>query len=150
MPSYNRETARDKLATLATAALVPGTLTAVIGYQPTNLNGQSPVLAVVSGGSARTRQHLGSNAHHLWVFFSLATYVLYAETSDGTWTRALAEDQLDSIEASIADLVIANKSVLGYWDELEYAAQSIVDQAVVGGVPYLREIQLLKARIIHG
>lgn len=151
MPAYNRETARDALAALFSTALVSPTLAqAVYNHLPAKFNGQTPVVCVGSGGTERTPIHIGAQKFHTWVYLTVYVFVLYSEEPGGAWTRALAEDRLDLLEVTIADVVMANRNNPGVWDMLEYAGRTVIEGPVTIGQSYLIETINLKARVVYG
>lgn len=150
MSAFNRKVARERMASVLTTALTPTLAQAVYAYTPAKFSGQSPVVCVASGGSERTRAHVGTNTWDTWVYLTLFVFVLYAELPGGTWTRQNAEDRLDALEQAIADAVMTYKSDAGYWDGLYFAAPSRIEGPVVIGDAYLLETFQLKARVVHG
>jgi hypothetical protein len=135
----SRQTSREALAALLSAGLT-GTgkpVQAVYAYKIGDFKGQSPVTCVTSGGSARKRDGMESVFYNRFRLI-IQNYVLYADPSAG-WTEQNAEDRLDLIEKSIAEVLLANPSTAN-WIWLEYDGQSQVLEAVIGGEMYLLEI----------
>ncbi|MEZ4558733.1 MAG: hypothetical protein R3A10_08095 [Caldilineaceae bacterium] len=139
MTAKSRKTCRDALATLLGTALVGDgkPAQAVYGYQVGDFAGASPVVTVSSAGSTRLRSSFGqcwSNVFDL----SIHVFVLYSD--EGSWGEDDAEDALDTIEAAVADVVLANATDAGVWDLLSYAEEPTFTDAVeIGGVAYRRE-----------
>ena len=136
--SRSRETARKALAALLEAALVGSgkPAQAVYAYQVGDFAGASPVVVVSSGGSLREQGSFGP----CWDdTFSLAIYsfVLYANPDDG-WTESDAEDALDDIEATIADVILENMTS-DVWSNLSYEDRTETDGVEIGGHEYRRE-----------
>lgn len=147
MASTSRETARDALSTLLGAALVGSgkPAQAVYGYQVGDFAGATPVVTVSSAGSRRERQSFGncwSNAFH----FNIHVFVLYSD--EDAWGEDDAEDALDTIEALIADVVMANAENDGVWDQLAFRDEdTLADSVDIGGIPYRRETIPVTVRI---
>lgn len=141
----DRETARDALATLLTAALVGSgkPAQAVYNYRKGEWSGLFPVVEVSSRTSTRTQMtRAGSRATF---GLQVDVYVLYA-LDDGTWTEALAEDALDEIEHLIAGAVEQNQTTAP-WKSLSYAGNSERMDVTIGGVPYIWETIPLVAEV---
>lgn len=152
--SFNRETARDKLATLLDAAMVgtPAVAQAVYNYKVRKLNAQSPVVTVDSSGSGRVRDKTAggwdTNAK-----LTVTVFVLWSK--DGSsWTEANCEDRLDLIEKTIADVLLDHKSTSQDatvpWDTIEFDGDSAQDTYIEGGLLYWVETIPVKARKING
>ena len=152
MAAVNRKTVRLQFASLLSTALTGGSLAqAVLAYLPATLGNKSPVVAVAGAGTERERAHLGANTWLTWVYLQVVVFVLYSEDSSGTWTRALAETRLDDLEAAICDVVMANKTLAGYWDALYFDGPSALEGPLpISGVPYVLETYRVKARVING
>lgn len=135
--SISRETARDALAALLDTALVGAGLPAqaVYGYQIGDFEGQSPVVVVSSGPSERIVAGMAGcwfTTHTLFVH----VFVLYSD--EGSWGEDDAEDALDTIEASIADVVLANQRTAA-WDNLRYGEPTLPGAVEIAGVEYRTE-----------
>ncbi|MEM7344585.1 MAG: hypothetical protein AAF485_10105 [Chloroflexota bacterium] len=145
MTVTNRETIRDGVATLLTTALVGDgkPVQQVYNHKSGDFAGQSPVVLVTSSGTDRSR--VGTYTTFEPAFdLSLMIFVLYSDPDNG-WSEADAEDRLDLVEASVAEVVQNNYSNPGLWDRLVYAGPSQVLEATVGGDEYLLEIVPLTA-----
>jgi hypothetical protein len=141
----SRETVRDALTTLLQTALVGSgkPAQAVYGYQVGDFGGQSPVVVVTSGPVERMRRGLGACWH---TTATLMVYVFVAYAATG-WTEANAEDALDTIEALIADVVLANGSTAN-WNGMVYDGPTQVDGLAIGGVEYRREVIELRCEVL--
>lgn len=141
----NRETVRDALAALLEARLVIdlGIVELVVNHKVSDLGANSPVVAVLSAGSDRTRM-TGAGSQTAF-YLDVQVWTLY---SDGdTWTVAEAEDRADLVERRIAEVVEANQRT-EHWEAIDYAERSIAaDVTSSGGVPYLLEIIPLEVRV---
>jgi hypothetical protein len=137
MASISRETARDALAALLDTALVGVGLPAqaVYNYQIGDFQGQSPVVVVSSGPSERVVAGMAGcwmTTHTLFVH----VFVLYSD--EGDWGEDDAEDTLDTIEALVADVVLANMSTAN-WDHLRYGEPTLPGSVEIAGVEYRTE-----------
>ena len=133
--STSRETVRDALVTLLTAALV-GTglpVKTVTGSKVTSLSGLTPLVSVLSAGTERARlTYMGDIPT-----FALEVQAWILQETTG-WTNAQAEDAMDSIEALIAGVVESNRGG-DVWEVLEYQNPSVVHEMEVAGTPYYME-----------
>ena len=147
MTQPNRETARDGLATLLEAQLVTtdAIVEVVYNYRKGDLQGQSPVVVVTSGGSARERLDFTGTRSNIAY---LTVYVFVAYAAEG-WTEAQAEDRLDLIERTIADVVDANSGTTAYWVAMDYDGRSTRDDVEDGGIEYIREIISIAAQLSY-
>ena len=133
--STSRETARDALVTLLTAALVGVGLPVktVTGSKVESLSGLTPLVSVLSAGSLRERvTFLGDMASFS---FEVQTWVLQSVAG---WTNAQAEDALDRIESIIAGVYEAARGT-ATWEVVEYAGPTTVLEIAVAGIPYYME-----------
>jgi hypothetical protein len=99
-----RQTARDALAALFVA---DGSWQAVYGYMPNDeeLDGQSPVLTVRSGGTAQEMASLHVNPTSYR--YLLRTMVL-ANDADSSWSESNAEDKLDELDQKLRQVIRDN------------------------------------------
>lgn len=133
--STSRETSRDALAALLSAALVGAGLPVktVSASKQTSLEGITPLVTVLSGGTMRERMTFqGDQSSFL---LSVQVWVLQSGTG---WTYAQAEDALDDIEMRIA-AVYESDRYAAQWDVLEHAGPTTVVEVAVAGVPYYLE-----------
>ena len=150
MATKSREVMRDQFATLLSAAIT-GTgkpVTAVYNYMKGRLDGESPVVLVTSGGIARSIAGQGTAQYAMNVGLNLVVMVAEAKASAGI-TEQEVDDLVDDIEAKIADVVSANQSVSGIWDQLHYSGQPSepMPGKDLDGHPYVVEIIRLEADV---
>lgn len=141
MAASNRSTMRAALAALFSTNLTGDgqPIQAVYAYKVGDFQGQSPVTTVTSGGTRRMEGDYGSEYENEF-FLLISNYVLYADPGTG-WGEDDAEDRLDLIEKSQADVLASNRShASGTWEWIEYDGRSQVIEAFVGGDMYLVEI----------
>lgn len=137
----NRETIRDALATLLTTALVGDgkPAQAVYNYKVGDFEGQSPVVTVTSGGTLRFEGDYGENLDGEF-YLVITSYVLYADPGTD-WGEDDAEDRLDLLEKSIADVLVDNYShASGTWERIAIDGRTQVVEGEIGGELYLVEI----------
>lgn len=135
MTPPNRSTARKALADLLEQVVTAAA--AVYDHQVDDLAGQSPVIAVTSAGSERTRLTLADDRGKATFAFAVHVFVLYR--ADG-WTPAQAEDALDEVEQQVCQAVLANPRTL-WWKGVAYAEPTEARDVVqIGGVVYLHEV----------
>jgi hypothetical protein len=142
MSVTNRETCRDSLATLLSAALVGTGLPVKVfyGYPAGDFGGQSPAVTLASAGSYRSKETIGS-CDHAVLRFDIHVFVLYTDRS--SWNEDDAEDQLDLIEKAIAEVILssANQGGAKPWMLLDYAeGGTSIDWTTIGGNQYRYEI----------
>jgi hypothetical protein len=145
MTATSRETCRDKLAALITAALV-GTgkpLVACYAYEIKDLAGQAPVSLVVGSGSKRKQRSIGSTGFKNQFILTVMTFVPAADSAT-SWTEQNVEDSLDTIEAGIADVISANRGKSNDptlpWDYIDFVDDfSKATPVTLGGFDYLFE-----------
>jgi hypothetical protein len=101
------------------------------------------VVVVASGPVERVRRGIGACWH---TTATLLVYVFVAYAATG-WTEANAEDALDTIEALIADVVLANGSTAN-WHGMAYDGPTMVDGLAIGGVEYRREVIELRCEVL--
>lgn len=147
MASTSRATVRKAFAALLQSALVGSgkPAQAVFDYHVGDFQSMSAVVVVASDGSERKLQAFGP----CWTTtVSLAVYVfvLYADRDSG-WTEANAEDAIDAIEASIADVVLANMGN-GNWGQITYNEPTALDSVEIGGYEYRREVIKLEMEVV--
>ncbi len=138
MAEANRETVRDALATLLTTTLVTNDeiVEAVYNYQIGNVAGESPFVTVSSAGSMREVITQSGNMPPIF-YLTIDVFVIYAS---GSWTEDNAEDRLDLIERTIADVIAANSGKTANWDQIDYSGRTNRLSVVIGGDDYIREI----------
>ena len=141
----NREVARDKLVALLTTALVASNKAhAVYSGKVAKFEG-SPVVVVTSSASLRERKYQGDKAWHNWFAYNIWVFVSYAMGDQE------AEDRLDLLEKMIADVVMDNTYLSGFWDIVEFSEPTdVANDVVIGGKAYRREIGPIRVRVGHG
>jgi len=144
MSSISRQTAREGLAGLLSTALVGAgkPAEAVYAYQVGDFAGQSPVVVVSSGPMNRLRDTLGDCYRSVFEL-RIDVFVVYA--GEG-WTEQDAENAIDTIEALIADVLLANTRYTA-WDRIAYADATQTDGVEIGGVEYRRELIRLNVEV---
>lgn len=140
MPLISRTPVRTQFASLLSTALVGSGLPAqaVYSYKVGDFGGMSAVVIVASGPIERTIRGLG-NCWNAKITLDVYAFVLYADNGNG-WTEEDAADAIDAIEAIIADVVINNQNVNGFWGNAKYKEPTLPDVVAIGGVPYQREL----------
>lgn len=136
----NRETMRDALAALLNTALtVSGnSVETVYGYKVSDFDKASPVVVVVSDGSDRDLQSMGTLKFDTTFHFVLFVFVADSSAGD-SWTDQNVDDRLDLIEKDIADVVADNRKTAD-WAYLDYEGpKSEIGEVDVGGEPYVVE-----------
>jgi hypothetical protein len=137
----SRQRVREELGAVLAAQL--GAAQQVYTDQPTDFGGQSPVVVVSSAGTEREgagRRTFGgpiAPAFHLDVYVFVRSVL---EDSDGNAvTNPDADDQLDSLEAAIAQ-VVADYPKAQSWSAISYAGRSDTTfVTVLDGTEYKRE-----------
>jgi hypothetical protein len=95
----------------------------VLNYSTVDLRGKTPVIQVFSDGTNRpSREGFGSDSYFTTeVRLRVAVFVSLPSSTDEAagYTHLMAEDKLDLIDRSIADVVIANGKIAS-WMTLRY------------------------------
>jgi len=136
MAVISRKVARSALAALLSSATA-GSVDAVYAYKPPDFGQANKVIVVTSGSIERIIDGFGTCQRskitlYVWVL------VRYADADTG-WTRSNAEDAADDIEALIASAVLTNQTT-DYWSQASYGDPTMLDDVVIGGVDFLREL----------
>jgi len=130
MSVQNRKAVREEFGALLSAVLTPYV---VYVDQPSDFEGQSPVVVLASTGSERegaTRRTFGGPIAPL---FRITAYVFVLPGSG-------ADDQLDDIERSIAQL-IADQVSGASWSAIGYSERTTAEFiSILDGTEYKREI----------
>lgn len=131
----SREITRDALVTLLNTALVGVGLPVktVTGSNVKTLEGLTPLVAVLSGGSLRERMTLEGDK--LTCHLEVQVWVLQEGTG---WTNAQAEDALDRIESLIAGVYESERGTAN-WAVLEYDGRTTVIEVTSDGKLYFME-----------
>jgi hypothetical protein len=138
MSITNRETVRDALGTLLSAALV-GTgkpSQAFYGYMVGDFAGQSPVVVLTSAGTDPEQRAVTSRQKNDF-YFTIFTFTLYAQAGS-SYGEDDVEDLVDLLEKTIRETVADNRSTAS-WAFIEYEGRSTVDTVLVAGEEYRRE-----------
>jgi len=137
MSAVNRETCRDRLASLLDTSLVDtlAIATEVTNHKISDLEGRTPLVAVLSYGTLRQPVTFRGTMPTFRVL--VQSWVLAEDAGD--YDEADAEDTLDLIEVSIADVIDANMCDPGYWQSIQQAEPSKVEDVSVGGHAYYLE-----------
>lgn len=134
--AQDRQTTREALATEAAAYVTSAQ--AIYDYKPDDANGQFPILAFESSGSARTRVRF-QGTHSVFAF-NAHILVLYADP-DQSWTKANADDAVDAMEHELATFIEAKPHVDGKWKNLQQVGPSVIlDTVMIGGDRYIDEV----------
>jgi len=129
----SRKAIRSALAALLTSGV--SAVQAVYAYPKLDLDGESPILTISSGGSERAPFTMaGSRATLL-----LDLHILVLQSGPG-WSEAQAEDALDDIEAQVYAVLHANRRSTA-WAMIDYSGRTDARRplAMPGGVVYLHE-----------
>lgn len=146
METASRTPVRLYFAGLLNTALVGVGLPAdaVYGYLAGKFGDKAKRVVVVSNGPIERKIQSLGNCYNTIVTLHVYVLVLYSDRQNG-WTESNAEDAIDAIETIIADTVINNQSVEGYWGNARYAEPTQIEVANIGGTPYRAE--LIKVRM---
>lgn len=146
--SASRADMRKHLASLLETALVGNDkpAAAVFDYQVGDFNKLSPIVTVTSGPIERRHQGFAP-CWHTTVTLLIHVFVLYADGNG--WTEENAEDAIDDIEATVADVLLANPQS-DYWHKATYAEQpTLIDGIEIAGVEYRREVIAVQMEVIE-
>jgi hypothetical protein len=138
MTITNRETTRDALGALLSAALV-GTgkpAQAFYGHMVGDFDQQSPVVVLTSGGTEQEQRAVTSRQKNIF-YFVIFTFTLYAQ-SGSAYGEDDVEDMVDLLEKTIRETLADNRSTSD-WALIEYDGRSTVDTVMVAGEEYRRE-----------
>ena len=138
MSITSRSTVRLAVATAVQtvlAGIVPSGN--VLANLPGPFAGATPLVLVLSGGSARKPFSYGADDLPSFLL-SLRVYVLLS-TPDGAWTEVDAEARLDAIEAGIARMCLDYQHT-ATWQNIQYNGVSKVEDVMtIDGFVYRRE-----------
>jgi hypothetical protein len=142
MTVISRKTVRDEIAAaLSTAIAGSGKpVSSVFGYQPGQLNGESPVVLILSAGSERQIAGLGAKKYDNRFEFELH-FMVYDGKDNQPLTEKQREDKVDEIEALAAEWFANNQSGTNY-RALRYTTvpTQITTVTYLDGNPYRLEI----------
>jgi len=147
--SSSRETVRDALSALLNTALVGSGKPAQneYGYPIADFAGQSPIVVVSSAGSERNMQTLDTRRKSFF-YLNIIVFVLYADAAS-SWTEADAEDALDTIEATIDQVIATNLTNGTTWADLGYDGRTRTGNATIASTQYRYEVIPVKAEVFH-
>ncbi len=114
MSVLSRKSVREEIAT-ALAADIAGTgkpVSSVYPYQIGVLNGESPVVLVLSNGTQRHPRGMGAKTYDNAFTFEL--HVLVYDGKDNPLTEQQREDKVDEIEAAMAAWFALHQSGTNY------------------------------------
>ena len=147
--TVNRKIRRDRLVLHLTNDLT-GTgnpAEAVFGFDKRNFEGQSPVVLVLSEGTARSPFGMGSSLYDAPMRFVILSFVREADEEAGI-TAENTEDDLDNMEAAIADSIMAHRKDPPYWYNLMFLGEfSTIIPALAGGKAYKMEQMMVQAEV---
>ena len=142
-----RNTVRAKIFELI-EPVYTGEVYAVYPYMRTGWHGKSPVVRILNGGSTRPR--LAGNAPQVYgtmVRYVVQHFVLFHEQGSVD-EQAAAENQLDALEAILAQWITDNYQVPGYWKSIVQVDLSEPLPVMVGGShQYLLEAFIIEAEL---
>ncbi len=145
MTVLSRKTVRDEIATGLRTSLT-GTekpVSSVYANRVGKLNGESPVLLVLSGQSLRAFQGMGTKRYQSAMTIEIHS-LIYDGDQNNPLTESQREDKADEIEAGIAGW-IADHQIGTSYRSLKYAqATDRLDVQMLDGNPYLLEIIYLE------
>lgn len=142
MTVLNRATVRAAFSA-GVAAAVSGTgkpAEIVYDYMPDTLQGQSPVVLVLSRGVRRAIRGMGAKKYDNQ--FDLEVHVLVYDGESNPLTPAQREDKVDEIEAAVAEYCVQNQNS-ATWRALTYTPETTTEILVTkffDGVPYRFEV----------
>jgi len=134
MTAINREAVRDGLVSVFADLVSDEVVQEVVGHRVSDPQGKTPIVAVLSDGTERIPfTFQGSRP----VFHLVVQVLVLAEDASG-YTEADAEDRLDLVEKSIAELIDANRQT-ALWNSISQAERGQVYDVSIGGHAYLLE-----------
>lgn len=145
MTVLSRKTVRDEIATgLRTSLAGTGLpVSSVYSNRVGKLNGESPVLLVLSGQSLRSFQGMGTKRYQSAMTIEIHS-LIYDGDQNNPLTESQREDKADEIEAGIAGW-IADHQIGTSYRSLRYGqATDRLDVQMLDGNPYLLEIIYLE------
>jgi hypothetical protein len=114
-----RQPVRERLALELSTAL-GATVYSVYSYMATGFEGKSPVVRVMNGGSLRPRvAGFQRNSPGSKFRYVIQTFVLFDEQATSAEQQA-AENELDRLEAVIAQTISDQDQIPGIWKSLTY------------------------------
>lgn len=155
MPSntFNRQTAREALATILTTALT-GNVQAVYAYKPKSLSalGKGPFVSLHATTIERVKSTF-AGVYDNRIGLALTLYVLWLDADSG-WTEQDSETRRDLLEKKIADSVLDHRSTAQDatvpWDLLELLGPSQSGTLTDGGQHWWTETIHLQVTKLNG
>jgi hypothetical protein len=136
MAVKTRKEVREQLGSVLSTALtgVGNPAQAVYDYMKSSFDGQSPVVAIGSGGTQAhiDVQQFGGDWFPVY-WFEILSFVVRDEDEEN------AEDTLDTLSQNLYETLETNTYLAGYWERLSYGERSTIAPASVGGDPYWLE-----------
>jgi len=150
--SFNRQTAREALATILASALASN-VQAVYAYKLKSLAkvGKGPFVTVSSHAIQRLKRKL-AGTYDNEIFLSVTLYVLWLDPDSG-WTEQDCENRRDLLEKKIADALLDHKSTAQDatvpWDSLDFSAPSEPGAFTEGGAHWWTETLRVRVRKLN-
>lgn len=147
MTVLSRKLVRTELADGLRAAVtgIGKPVSTVYDHRVGKLNGESPVLLVISGESEREIQGMGAHRFSNSMTFEIHS-LIYDGDQDQPLTEIQREDTADEIEAQVAGWIAEHQRGINY-QALEYAQPTDrIEVQMLDGNPYMLEIIYLSAK----
>lgn len=119
-----------------------GSWQAAYDHQPASFEGQSPAATVHSGAMDWANVTGQRGVQVVTMEFLVTNFVKRHDP-------AAAEDQLDSLLATVVELVNLHRQALGKWDDLRIVGPTEPDYYLVDGEQYRGELIRVEATIYH-
>ena len=148
--AISRQVIREEIASRATTALTAGAgpFQTIYSDNRRTWKGESPVLVILSEGTAREPLGMGNIQYWNRMRFSFLIFVLEADEKDANWTEANVEDKVDECEKEVSDFIMDNRQAVGFWlNLLPDGDFSAILPATVGGESYRMEILTVIAEV---
>lgn len=137
----SRQEAREALASILSNSVLSAQ--AVYAYKIGDLQGQSPVLSVLSRGTAR--QAITFAGTRPTYYLEIHAFIRDAISAQ-SWTEQNVENALDQVDAEIGRALEANRTT-SVWQSIDYDGRSIIRDVVIAGAPYVEEITPVKVEV---
>lgn len=144
----SREVVRDELVALFVAN---GSWQAVYGYFPGAkvISGLSPVLIIRSKGTQQQMSGVWDN--QATYRFVLTSWVAAGSETDATITSAIAEDELDTLDKVVRQVIRTNAGSLANADSIRFATEfSEVSDVLIANIPYIMESHTVITELYKG
>lgn len=134
----DRSVVRKELALFLSTHM--STPKAIFPYLPASFKGQSPLVAVTSAPSIRTRETPQTYENKFGL--TIRNVVIYTLESEPEWTTAMAEDQIDKLEweTSVALLLADQQASSHTWRSIGRQGSSSFEFPKIDGIRYIIEI----------